>query len=513
MSLRSVDISGSGAPVTSLDTSPKVSRKFTKMQISAPLPATGAEWPSRGLARSAPINPDIALAIDSVAILCAALASTIGYHWIALGSTGDIVTSVGIGLLIAAVYCTVFRSTESRRPQDMQYPIRSLRTAASAWTISFLLFLMVAFVLKAGADLSRGATLSLFFVGLFAIVLSRMRLSLLATRLAPIATTARREIILIGTRNDRKFQAFVQEICATVCPQARTVTLDACCAQNEWPAERERFVDQAYLTARSAGRGEIFVSISGMPGDRAASILRALSRLPRAVFVIPDSDTADLLRRPVTPVGSNVAVQMQAEPLNTAQRFVKRSIDAVGALALILLTLPLLGAIALAIKCSSPGPVLFRQRRLGYRGRPFTILKFRTMRVQEDGPVVVQARKDDERVTAVGRWLRRTSFDELPQLLNVLRGDMSLIGPRPHALAHDEFYARLIENYEIRQHVKPGLTGWAQVNGYRGETAAEEFMIRRIEHDLWYVTNCNLLLDLQILVRTVFAVLRQRNAY
>lgn len=478
-----------------------------------PVAGTGEERPGRSSGYPALVNPAFALAIDAFAIFCAGLVSGIGYHRLAFGETGDIVTFAGIGILIAAVYCTVFRSMVSHRPQHTQYPARLLRAAASAWTISFLLFLLIAFAMKAGADLSRGATLSLFFVGLWAIVLSRTQLSPLAARLTPIATTARREIILIGAQNDVNFEAFVQEIRAGICPQAKTVTLDASCPLDAWPAERERFIDQAYLTARSAKRGEIFVSISGMSQPRAAAILRALSRLPRAVFVIPDIATTDLLRRPVTPVGGNVAVQIQAEPLNGVQRFVKRSIDATVALVLIVLTLPLLGAIAFAIKFDSPGPVLFRQRRHGYRGRPFTILKFRTMHVQEDGAVVVQARKYDERVTRIGRWLRRTSFDELPQLFNVLRGDMSLIGPRPHALAHDEFYAKLIENYEIRQHVKPGLTGWAQVNGFRGETAAEEFMIRRIEHDLWYVTNCNLLLDLQILGRTVFEVLRQRNAY
>jgi undecaprenyl-phosphate galactose phosphotransferase/putative colanic acid biosynthesis UDP-glucose lipid carrier transferase len=153
------------------------------------------------------------------------------------------------------------------------------------------------------------------------------------------------------------------------------------------------------------------------------------------------------------------------------------------------------------------------QTRNGYRGKPFKIVKFRTMHVREDGPVVRQASRNDPRVTRIGRFLRKSSIDELPQLLNVLLGQMSLVGPRPHPLALDEFHSRAIENYEIRQHVKPGLTGWAQVHGLRGETATRDQMYKRIEFDLWYAVNASLLLDAEILVRTVFEVFRQRNAY
>jgi undecaprenyl-phosphate galactose phosphotransferase/putative colanic acid biosynthesis UDP-glucose lipid carrier transferase len=135
------------------------------------------------------------------------------------------------------------------------------------------------------------------------------------------------------------------------------------------------------------------------------------------------------------------------------------------------------------------------------------------MTVTENGAEVRQAQANDQRVTRVGRWLRKTSVDELPQLLNVIRGEMSLVGPRPHAVAHDEYYPTLIDNYEIRQHVKPGITGWAQVNGLRGETSSNDLMRRRVEADIWYAKNASILLDLRILLLTVVEVLRQRNAY
>jgi exopolysaccharide biosynthesis polyprenyl glycosylphosphotransferase len=175
---------------------------------------------------------------------------------------------------------------------------------------------------------------------------------------------------------------------------------------------------------------------------------------------------------------------------------------------------PLFVLVSLMIALDSPGPVLFRQTRKGLNGRTFRIYKFRTMRVLEDGPVVRQATRDDARVTRVGRILRATSLDELPQLLNVLSGEMALVGPRPHALAHDEYYSREISSYDQRFRVKPGITGWAQVNGARGETPTLDHMRRRIELDLYYVQHKSFALDLPILARTVITELgRTSGAY
>jgi len=166
------------------------------------------------------------------------------------------------------------------------------------------------------------------------------------------------------------------------------------------------------------------------------------------------------------------------------------------------------------IRLDSPGPALFRQTRTGLNGRQFRIYKFRSMTVQEDGPVVNQATQRDPRVTRIGRILRQTSLDEVPQLLNVIRGEMALVGPRPHALAHDDYYGREIPAYERRFAVKPGITGWAQVNGARGETPTMADMQRRVDLDLWYIEHWNSALDLTILARTaVTAVIRRTNAH
>ena len=180
----------------------------------------------------------------------------------------------------------------------------------------------------------------------------------------------------------------------------------------------------------------------------------------------------------------------------------KRALDVAVAGAALVISAPLLILTMLAIKLDTPGPVLFRQTRRGFNGRNFKILKLRTMSVLEDGETIAQATRRDPRVTRVGAWLRRTSIDELPQLWNVLRGEMSVVGPRPHAVAHDSIYDAVIDKYAFRHHVKPGLTGWAQVNGHRGETPRVAMMAARVEHDLWYVDNWSFLLDLRILLMT-----------
>ena len=200
-------------------------------------------------------------------------------------------------------------------------------------------------------------------------------------------------------------------------------------------------------------------------------------------------------------------------PLSRVEVVQKRFFDLVcAALALIVLT-PLIIAVAILIKLDSPGPVFFVQRRYGFNQQPFPIIKFRTMRALDDGAVIRQARRDDPRLTKVGRWLRRWNIDEIPQLFNVLTGDMSLVGPRPHALSHDHDYERRISLYARRHNVKPGITGWAQINGYRGEIDTDEKIRKRVEYDLFYIDNWSPWLDLKIIARTLLSPTAYRNAY
>jgi undecaprenyl-phosphate galactose phosphotransferase/putative colanic acid biosynthesis UDP-glucose lipid carrier transferase len=208
-----------------------------------------------------------------------------------------------------------------------------------------------------------------------------------------------------------------------------------------------------------------------------------------------------------------LAIEIQRAPLSPVERSVKRLMDVIVASLALFFFLPVMVLTAIAIKLDSRGPIIFRQHRKGFNRQQFTMFKFRTMIVQENGPAVIQATRNDPRVTSIGRLLRSASIDELPQLLNVLKGDMSVIGPRPHALAHDTHFENLLSDYAFRHHVKPGITGWAQCNGARGATPSVEHISERVKLDLWYINNWSLWLDIQILIKTFFEVLRKRNAY
>jgi putative colanic acid biosynthesis UDP-glucose lipid carrier transferase len=200
-------------------------------------------------------------------------------------------------------------------------------------------------------------------------------------------------------------------------------------------------------------------------------------------------------------------------PFTGLNGMVKRLSDIVLSCLILVLLSPLMLAIAIGVKLTSPGPVLFRQRRYGLDGREIMVYKFRSMTVCEDGDVIRQATRNDRRITKLGAVLRKTSLDELPQFINVIQGRMSVVGPRPHAVAHNEQYRKLIKGYMVRHKVKPGITGWAQVNGCRGETELLEKMQARIDFDLQYLRNWSLKLDLMIVARTVFIVLRDRHAF
>jgi exopolysaccharide biosynthesis polyprenyl glycosylphosphotransferase len=212
-------------------------------------------------------------------------------------------------------------------------------------------------------------------------------------------------------------------------------------------------------------------------------------------------------------IGPTPATVFEHAPLSKLEGALKRTVDLFGATVGLVLLSPFLLVIALLIKLESSGPILFTQWRSGFNGRKFRIFKFRSMTVLEDGPVIRQATSEDPRFTPFGRMLRRTSIDELPQLFNVLRGEMSLVGPRPHALAHDTEYARIIAGYTLRYRVKPGITGWAQVNGYRGETGALDLMSERVKRDLWYIKNWSIWLDIKIIVGTLTFEVWQLRGY
>jgi putative colanic acid biosynthesis UDP-glucose lipid carrier transferase len=257
----------------------------------------------------------------------------------------------------------------------------------------------------------------------------------------------------------------------------------------------------------------VYVALPLRAELRTAGLLSVLADTTVTVYLVADFLYYSLLRAQWSQVGNIPVVSVHDSPFEGVVGWVKRMEDLVLGSVIVLLTAIPMICIAIAIKASSPGPIFFRQWRYGLCGRKIRILKFRTMKVCEDGPAIVQASKNDPRVTRVGRFLRRTSLDEFPQFLQVLSGELSLVGPRPHAVAHNEQYRALIHGYMLRHMVKPGITGWAQVNGWRGETAELEKMEQRVQHDLEYIRNWNLLLDLKIIFLTIFGAKKGRNAY
>lgn len=263
-------------------------------------------------------------------------------------------------------------------------------------------------------------------------------------------------------------------------------------------------------------RNQIELVFLALPMNRTEQILEAFEVCQQttvSVMLVPDLFMFELRDARHQDIAGMPVFVLNETPFWGVHGVAKRIEDLILASLSLLFLWPIFVIIAIGVKLSSPGPILFRQRRHGLDDTVFHVYKFRTMTVCEDGGEIRQAQRDDPRITRFGAFLRKTSLDELPQLFNVLKGEMSLVGPRPHALAHNEEYKQRISRYVWRHKVRPGLTGWAQVNGWRGETDTLEKMQKRVEHDLWYIANWSIWLDIQILLKTVWIVLTRKNAY
>ncbi|MGH8141677.1 MAG: undecaprenyl-phosphate glucose phosphotransferase [Steroidobacteraceae bacterium] len=260
--------------------------------------------------------------------------------------------------------------------------------------------------------------------------------------------------------------------------------------------------------------GTIYIALPICSTARITALLQELRDTTASIYLVPANIFEfELVQPRCLEIHGIPALAVCESPHQGIPGLGKRAFDLSLAILTLLVAGPLMIAIAAAVKLSSTGPVFFKQRRYGLNGEQIIVYKFRTMIVCEDGPMLRQATRNDCRVTRVGRWLRRRSLDELPQLFNILEGRMSFVGPRPHAIAHNELYRKLVSGYMVRHKVRPGITGWAQVNGLRGETDTVSKIRRRVEHDLYYLNHWSLWLDLQILLRTLRLVIRDEHAY
>lgn len=370
-----------------------------------------------------------------------------------------------------------------------------------SWVSGWCLLASIAFMLKAGHTISRGAVFSLAFAGLPVVLISRIYLARARRALGNEELLERIGVLRLGA---------AAHIGSGLGERFRIA-----CARQVETRDQNRLLEEVADFVTAAARTEVsraFVLTAGMRPEELRPLMPILRRLPISVSVISDSWNSAVYARPVSFGSDLTAFEIQPRLPGTFGLAAKRALDITVALFAIVLLAPLLLAVAFAVRRDSEGAIIFRQDRRGLNGERFQIFKFRTMRVMENGAEIRQVIKDDDRITKVGHFLRATSLDELPQLFNVLRGEMSLVGPRPHAIAHDEFYTPLIPAYGNRAHVKPGITGWAQVNGFRGATPKLEQMAARIRHDVWYVNNWSIGLDLVILLRTAYALIAHKGA-
>jgi Undecaprenyl-phosphate glucose phosphotransferase len=451
--------------------------------------------------------------VDAAIIVSCSVFGSASYQLATHGNVGDLATNIGLGLIASLAYGAAALQFGHYRLHTLLQKQRDYGRILASWALVALFLTVILFLLKLGSEFSRGAVISFVLLAAVCLVLWRRCAKLLFRRGLTTGAVRGRRAILVGARDELAslnpdyllFQFGIDEIKRVALPRHDG---------KGRVSELERVaVETAVEHARELDAQEMVVCTS-WDSTSQLRILREMFRVvPLPVRLLPDRFIRSILGEQTADLEQPFLLDLQRAPLSRTERIAKRTFDvAIATLSLFVLS-PLMIVIAIALKLDSSGPIIFRQRRKGFNGREFSIYKFRTMTVLEDGPRVQQAGQSDSRVTRFGRILRQTSIDELPQLINVLIGTMSIVGPRPHAVCHDDEYGRQIGNYAFRHHVKPGITGWAQVNGFRGGTPRLEQMQKRIDLDLWYISNWSIGLDLQICMRTCFELMRGRNAY
>ena len=417
-------------------------------------------------------------------------------------------------LLIAALVSLVSVGFQHFAAIQMRQLHVLLWSGIGAVGLAFSLLLSTIFLLRLTEDYSRGTFIfQLVFVGVAVTAVRAIVYSKLRSAIASGAVEAR-HVILIGdvTRcaqfSNRLRTSAVETVASFRFPWDLGVTTES---------NSTDLFDQKIGTLTEACRkirpDDVIILATQEELPRAMGLTHYLSELPVALHIVPVDALELLAGSRIVELGKVLTIQVSSPPLSVFDLAVKRSFDIFAATVGLIVLSPLFLMVSAAIKLDSRGPVFFRQTRHGFNNVPIEVIKFRSMTTLEDGDQFTQAAKNDPRVTVVGRLLRRTNIDELPQLINVLKGDMSLVGPRPHATAHNRLFQTKIAPFSRRHVVKPGITGWAQVNGLRGETDTLEKMRRRVELDLYYIDNWSFLLDVKILLLTLLSKRAYMNAY
>ena len=452
----------------------------------------------------------IAMVGDALVVFSAAVGGGAAYHQIVFGKLGNLPQFAGLASIVAALFITLGKGSGLYTAASLLSLKVQIPRIAGEWIGVFLFLTGVAFYMKAGSDFSRGATVVFAIAGLAGLICTRIVWRILLTDGSLVRQFSGRQVVLVTEQSSVVENFLLTPFVLQGLQLANHFVLPA---RSNDMLSRKDVIDQIVSAVRGTNIEEIIVAANLDKWNELSGLLASLKAQPCPVTLIPMGPVSDLFRLPLHTIGDTVTIELQRAPLTLVERLLKRMIDIVVSGTTLILFLPLLLMTAIAIKMDSPGPVIFKQRRHGFNGRPFHILKFRTMSVQEDGERVESAKHNDPRVTRIGNLLRRTSIDELLQLFNVLQGHMSIVGPRPHAVAHDKQFDRMVGNYAYRQHVKPGITGWAQVNGHRGSMTTVADVEHRIKFDLWYIDNWSIALDIKIMAMTAVEVLRGENAY
>lgn len=422
-----------------------------------------------------------------------------------------IVILIGICLICLAIF-PFFDLYRPRRDESLWSEIQTL---TKAWFIVYAVLVGIMFATKTSTEYSRVWIAGLMIGGLSSMTLFRLilRSSLRFLRRRGINT---RNIVIAGAGELGREVA--QRITASHwtglkiigfyddAPQFQGQVIEGVPVRGGLPLLPQE--------ATGLGVNQVWIALPLNQDAQVKSMVAQLNRLPVQITFVPDIYGVHLLNHSIGEIAGLPVIHIMETPLSGINGFIKELEDKILAISILLAASPLILLIILGVKLSSPGPVFYKQLRGGMHGERIWVWKFRTMKHHSEPPEkIFQAVPGDARITPFGAFLRRTSLDELPQFLNVLKGDMSIVGPRPHAVEHDHFYQQQIDTYILRHQVKPGLTGWAQVNGWRGETGEIRKMENRIRHDIYYINNWSLWFDLRIIVRTVFIILTGKNAH
>jgi putative colanic acid biosysnthesis UDP-glucose lipid carrier transferase len=458
---------------------------------------------------------EMMVAFDFISIFSAGFAARYLYVVLQEGKQLDLLNCVSIMSLVALGFHFVGRQNGLYDTAKLTDFSEQLSGVLYVWVSTSALLFATLFFLKLSDQVSRLWCMEWLTILLLLLAFAR-GITIRYFQRMDRAGVLRRFVVLIGFGD--QFSA----LRARILGDNRNYSL---CAVVELPAvprsapeqmeleEVHKLVARYTQSAHEFEADDIMIALPPGHGSLTNLILREVQKVSADIHIVPDLGEMGFTGIRMGQLGKVTYLTTMSKPIAGWGAFFKKAEDYILASIGLFLLAPALACIALAIKLDSKGPVFFRQRRHGYNHQVIEVLKFRSMTTQDNGDNVVQAKRNDPRVTRVGRILRRTSLDELPQLINVLKGEMSIVGPRPHALAHNTYYGDLVENYANRHRVKPGITGWAQVHGFRGETDNPEMMAQRIRYDLEYIDNWSLWLDVKIIFMTPLFGLFVKGAY